>query len=103
MSLFIFLIFSCKDEAKVVLPMEEEKVIALLGDMHFASSASAIHVKEERDSMKQVYESQVFEINGVSREEYISLIKLLESDLNLYFEIEKKVHTYLKELQNNKN
>ena len=82
--------------------MEEEKVIALMGDMHFASSGALIHRLEERDSMKHVYETQVFEIHNITKLEYDKLIEVLESDLNLYFEIEKKVHNYLKDIQNDK-
>ena len=99
--IFTFLI-SCKNEVKNLLPMEEEKVISLLGDMHFAKSAALIHRMEDRDSMKVVYESQVFEIHKVSKQEYEKLIEALESDLNLYFEIEKKVHKHLKDIQNDK-
>ena len=91
---------SCKEEVKKVLPMEEDKAISLLGDMHFANSAAMIHKIEDRDSMKEVYQSQVFEIHKVSKLEYENLIEVLESDLNLYFEIEKKVNTHLKEVQN---
>ncbi|MDF1699141.1 MAG: hypothetical protein P1U56_25025 [Saprospiraceae bacterium] len=93
---------SCKQDKKVELPMEEEKVISILGDMHFAISASLIHVQEKRDSMKLIYESQVFEINEISKEEYENLIRILESDLELYYDIEKKVHNYLKNIQNEK-
>ena len=101
--LFVALLFcSCKEDVKVVLPMDEEKVIALLGDMHFANAASKIHMREKRDSMKLIYEDQVFVINDISREDYENLIKILESDLNLYYDIEKKVHKYLKDLQNDK-
>ena len=96
--IFSFLI-SCKEEVKIVLPMEEDKVISLLGDMHYANSAALIHRVEDRDSMKVVYESQVFEIHKVTKQEHEKLIEALESDLELYYEIEKKVHTYLKEVQ----
>jgi hypothetical protein len=99
--IFSFLI-SCKKEVKNVLPMEEDKAILLLGDMHFANSAALIHKMEDRDSMKKVYETQVFEIHKVTKQEYENLIKSLESDLNHYFEIEKKVHTHLKDIQNDK-
>ena len=78
-SVMIFLI-SCKKEAKVELPFEEEKVVKLLGDMHFAKSASAIYKFEDRDSMKLVYEDQVFKINGITKYEYEELKDLLESD-----------------------
>lgn len=93
---------SCKKEVKADLPYEEEKVVNLLADFHFAKSASAIHKIEIRDSMRTVYESQVLTINKMSREEYDKLIKLLESDLKLYYEIEKKVHSHLKTIQNEK-
>ena len=55
---------SCKKEKRAELPMEEEEVISLLGDMHFANSAVMILPKENRDSMKLIYETQVFEIHN---------------------------------------
>jgi len=105
---FIFILFlivsiiSCKSESKVELPLEEEKVVRLLADMHFAKSAAKIHVAERRDSMKLVYESQVYEINGITEKEYLELKDFLEANLDLYYDIEKKVHAYLKEVQNEK-
>ncbi len=97
------LIISCKGETKIELPFEEEKVISLLADMHFAKSAAKIHLVDKRDSMKLIYESQVYKINGVTEKEYKDLVDLLEADLDLYYDIEKKVHAYLKEVQNKKN
>lgn len=95
-----FITLSCKKEVKVELPMEEEKIVAILGDMHFAKSASKIHKKEDRDSMRLVYENQVFVINDITRIEYENIITALETDLNRYYEIEKKVHKNLKDIQN---
>jgi len=94
---------SCKNNVKVDLPFDEEKVVSLLGDVHFAKSAAMIHKIENRDSMRSFYESQVFTINEVTREDYNQLINVLESDLKLYYDIEKKVHSYLKTVQNDKN
>jgi hypothetical protein len=83
--------------------MDEDKAIALMGDIHFAHSAAMIHKMEERDSMKTVFESQVLEIHNVTKQDYENLLQILESDLDFYFEIEKKVHTYLKDIQNDKS
>ena len=101
---FVCSLIACKQEEKPeVLPMDEEKVITLLGDLHFAKSASKIYKKEQRDSILALYEAQVFEINKVSREEYLQLMQVLESDMNLYYDIEKKVHAHLKSIQNKKS
>jgi len=101
--LFLFLAISCKEESKTELPYEEEKIVRILADMHFAKSAALIHKSEIRDSMKLVYESQVYTINGITKTDFEELKKTLESNLNLYYDIEKKVHIYLKEIQNEKN
>lgn len=99
----IFLAISCKNEPKTVLPYDEEKIIRILGDMHFAKSAAKIQRVEVRDSMQLIYESQVYDINGITKEEYLNLVFVLESDLDLYYDIEKKVHQYLKTVQNEKS
>ena len=99
----IFLFTSCKEEVKVTLPYEEEKVINILGDMHFARSAAKVYNIEIRDSMKLIFESQVYSINGITETDYQDLVNILESDMNLYYDIEKKVHKYLKNVQNDKN
>lgn len=94
---------SCKKKVNVQLPYDEEKVINILSDIHFAKSASKIHGIETKDSMRNIYENQVFEINGITRKEYDTLIEVLESDLNMYYDIEKKVHQHLKTIQNDKS
>jgi len=99
----LLLCSSCKEEVKVELPYEEEKVVRILADMHFAKSAAIVHSAEIRDSMKLVYESQAYIINGITKEEFEELKKLLESNLNLYYDIEKKVHSYLKKVQNERS
>ena len=102
--LSIITIFSsCKNDVKVELPFDEEEVVVLLGDIHFAKSAAAIHKIEKRDSIRSVYEAQVFTIHKITRDDYDELIDLLESDLKLYYDIEKKVHSYLKTVQNEKS
>jgi hypothetical protein len=99
----MFFISSCKEEHKKELPFKEEKIINILADMHFAKSAAEIQSAEVRDSMKLVYEDQVYSINGITEQEYIELKQFLESDLDLYYDIEKKVHQYLKTIQNDKD
>lgn len=94
---------SCKKEVVTELPLEEEKVVRILADMHFAKSAAMVHKAEIRDSMKLVYESQVFTINEITRSQYDDLKQKLESNLKLYYDIEKKVHIYLKDVQNEIN
>ena len=104
--LFFFLIIltvSCKKEKQLDLPYEEEKVILILSDMHFAKSAAMIHKVEERDSMKLIYDDQVFKIHGITKEDYENLKLILDSDLNRFYEIEKKVHKHLKSIQNDNN
>ena len=99
----LFMFSSCKKEVKVTLPYEEEKVINILGDIHFARSAAKVYNIEIRDSMKLIFESQVYSINGITETDYQDLVNILESDMNLYYDIEKKVHKYLKNVQNDKN
>ena len=95
---------ACKQKVKKAqLPYEEERVIGLLADIHYAKVASKIHKKEDQDSIRTVFENQVFEINKISRSEYKDLLRILESDLNLYYDIEKKVHVHLKSIQNKKS
>lgn len=94
--------FSCKEKVEVELPYEEEKVIHILGDMHFAKSAAKVLNEEDRDSMQKVFEEQVFSIHDITKTDYENLKAILESDLTLFYDTEKKVNKYLKEVQNEK-
>jgi len=98
----LFILTACKNEVKVELPFEEEKVISILGDMHFAKVASKIHLAEKRDSMRLIYEAQVYEIYKITNKDFNKIKFILESDLDLYYDIEKKVHKYLKTAQSDK-
>jgi len=93
---------SCKEKVELELPYEEEKVVHILGDMHFAKSAAMVENEEVRDSMQKVYEEQVLKVHNITQDDYQSLKTILESDLNLYYAIEKKVNKHLKEVQNEK-
>ena len=101
-SIFIFALLSCNNKSKVELPFEDDKIVAILADLHFAKSASTVHSKEIRDSMRSVYEAQVFTIHKITKAEFNELKRLLETDLKFFYEIEKKVHKYLKDVQNEK-
>jgi len=99
--LISFALSGCKTDAiKVSFPIEEEKVIELLGDMHYADAAANLNRKLNIDSLKQVYTNQVFEIHGVDSTVYNEIVEILENDLNRYYLLEQKVHSYIKGTQN---
>ncbi len=91
---------SCKSKEKkiVPLPFSEEKVIDILIDMHYAGEASRITRKINHDSLLKVYTNEVLEIQQIDSTQLADLIELLQSNLDTYYDIEKKVHSKIKEL-----
>jgi len=99
--LLVLIALSCKSKEKkiVPLPFSEEKVIDILIDMHFAGEASRITRKINHDSLLVVYTNQVLEIQEIDSTQLADLMELLQSNLDTYYDIEKKVHSKIKELK----
>jgi hypothetical protein len=95
---------ACKqnDKGDAQLPMEEEKIIDILIDMHYAGEASRITRGINHDSLLRVYTNQVLEIQKIDSTQLNNLMKYLESNLDTYYKIEQKVHLKIKELKENK-
>ncbi len=101
---FIFLLaVGCKQAKDHTLPMDEEKVINFLVDMHYAKGASTVYPEDKRDSMLSIFVNQIFEIHGLDSARYIELKKSLESDIDKWYDMEIKVQSRLKEIQKKSN
>jgi len=101
--LFIVILFtSCKNDKPAEMPMEEEKIIDILTDLHFAKVASDMYDLEIRDSMYHAYRSQVFEIHNIDSSEYDKIEAYLDSDLINQLKIEEKVYEFIKKSDENK-
>lgn len=79
--------------------MPIDTVVEILGDMHYAHVAAQVNRQVNSDSLKLVYEDQVLEIHGLSRERYKEIKSALEDDMDLYYIAEQRVHEYLKSLR----
>ena len=91
--LYIFLLglFSCSsDNNDLIIP--EEKLIAIFFDFHTAESVINRAPSDLKDSLKQVYQGQIFEIHEVERLDFIHDLQILENN-------PKRFHTFYEEVE----
>ncbi len=104
---FLFIIalsfVGCKEEKPEPLPFEEEKIIAILLDVHLAEAAIQSLGKVMKDSMSSVYYDQICIIHDIKRGEFDSLLETLRTrpdDLkNLYQKMLERIEIKEKELE----
>jgi hypothetical protein len=70
--------FSCNNQA--VLPVEEEKVIEVIRDIHIAEAAMQNLLDITKDSMGDIYYQQIFEIHGMNKADFDSSMIILRRD-----------------------
>lgn len=101
--LLLFTLHSCstRPSSKSLsdLRFEEQKIVEILADVHYAKSASRINIRLNRDSLFEIYSKQLFEIHEISKQDYEEIVSVLESDLGEYYRIEQKVHAYIKSIK----
>ena len=92
--LCLFLIFSCQSETEK-LELSEEKLVPVLADVHIIEGALLSVFPSQKDSLRELYYQQVFEIHGISEKSFEHDIELLKMNPKLMDQVYEKV---LKEL-----
>ena len=87
--LFLILLQSCKKE-ETPLPISKEKMVNILFDMHVMESSLKLE-NEHRDSLYNLYISQIEQIHQVSKEDIDSTITLLNLKPNEFYKVYKEV------------
>jgi hypothetical protein len=77
--LFVSFLFSCGPKP-AVLPIEKERLIPILVDVHIAEAAVQSLRKQEKDSVIQVYYDQIFEIHKISEDDFYASMEVLKQD-----------------------
>lgn len=86
----IIFMTNCKnDEKKLLIP--EEKLIAILTDIHLAEAALKNVKKDKKDSLGALYYDQVFTIHNVSREQFETDLDNLRSSPKRIAEVYDKI------------
>ncbi len=86
--LLLLLLLGCKEEIQS-LPLNEEKLGKILIDVHVAEAAMQRMVGPKKDSLRELYYDQIFEIHGVSQtsfEESMSLLTQNPRRLRFFYE-----------------
>lgn len=81
LSVFVFL-FSCKGTVAEQPGIPEDKMVHIMADLNIAEAATNNISGKQRDSMMQVYFSQVYELHGITEEEYEKDLRIYASDLD---------------------
>jgi hypothetical protein len=92
--LFLFiLIFSCSgDRTGKGYNLKKDKLVEMILDHQIAKAAAYKYPVELRDSISEVYYSQLYTIHGVDQFTFEQDIKRLENDPDYYKEIYDEVH-----------
>lgn len=86
-------IFSCisdKDDLKI----PEEKLIAIFFDFHTAESVINRAPSDMIDSLKQVYQRQIFSIHEIDKSDFLHDLGVLENDPKRFYKFYEEVEKY---------
>ena len=75
----LFLLISC-GEKEIPIPLSEEKMIAVLIDMHMAESMIEKLPVLDRDTVGNVYYRMIYRTHGISKEDFDESISILRED-----------------------
>lgn len=88
--LFVISFSYCKnDENGLLIP--EEKMIAILADIHLAEAALKSIKKHKKDSLGSMYYEQIFTIHNISRDSFENDLHILRSTPDKLEKIYSKV------------
>lgn len=74
----IALLFSCtKKKQEIILPIEEEKLINALVDIHFAESFVNNIQPPKKDSLLNIYYHQIYHIHQIDSADFIKSMTIL--------------------------
>ena len=71
-----FLVIGCQSEQKPNIP--EEKMVNIFVDIHLIEASLLGYSDEQKDSLSNVYYSQIYEIHGVSEDEFLKEMDYLK-------------------------
>ncbi len=88
---FIFVLFCSCEEKPLPLSIDDETLIDVLVDVHFAESAMNNIYKQKKDSLATLYYSQIFEIHGIDKNVFDENMQILQRDADKMDEMYEKV------------
>jgi len=98
--LFIFFgALSCKSKKRPkTLPMDRQAMINILADAEVAQEVAKYYNKKA-DSVLQIYMDTIYKIHSVDSNKYNVMMKFLEDNTDVYYELEQEIHAKIKDLQ----
>lgn len=84
---FLFLVWSCKEDKTPTLPVKEEKMAQVLADIHTAESAIRNATGTDKDSLEQLYYQRIMQIHGISREDYDSTLAIMQKNPEMLIKV----------------
>ena len=86
------LLTGCLDEkSEMSLPLPRAKVRAVLADMYMANAAVELHPSRNKDSLQQIYLTEICKIHKITPEMIARFQKVLNDDLKHNSELQKEV------------
>jgi len=83
---------SCKNEQDTLkLPIPRAKLRAVLMDLYLAGSAAELHPSSNKDSLQQIYLTEICKIHGVTPEIIASCNQVMQQNLKMNAELQKEV------------
>jgi hypothetical protein len=93
--LFVLLIvasWSCNNgQDTLKLPIPREKLRAVLMDLYLAGSAAELHPSSNKDSLQQLYLTEICKIHGITPEVIASCNQVMQQNLKMNAELQKEV------------
>lgn len=90
------LLIGCKEEIKPSIP--EEKMVKILADLHVSEAAIMSLNHKVKDSVSQLYYSQVFEIHEVTDSVFYKDLEILRKDPRKVEKMYEKVVAEIEQL-----
>ncbi len=76
--LFVFVATACSEKKTTLIP--EDKFVKVFVDAYLAEIAAQPYVREEKDSIINVYFDKIYEIHGVTMEEFNKTLDAMQND-----------------------
>ncbi|MFT7605055.1 MAG: hypothetical protein ACI8VT_002648 [Saprospiraceae bacterium] len=86
----LFLILSCQPKPDM-LEIPQEKLILVLADVHFSEGALLSIYPSQKDSLRDLYYQQIYQIHEISEQAFEHDVTLLKFNPKLMEEIYEKV------------
>lgn len=96
--------FSCQEnQPEIDILKEEDRVVDILTDMYIAEATLNKQHVGVRDSLTNVYRDNIILIHKLTEQEFDTLIWLIQTDVENYGDIHKKVLDRLTELNDSQD